>query len=365
MARAAAASGSPSLPLVSLAAVERFAADAHAAFERAAGRTGVAAGTFELGGRRLTVRLAGSSLAGWAFPALAHRRVPAPPVEGDLTVDVFDSASTGTPMPSPPWPNAAYTPGSEIAGVEGERFVVAFNVGTGTLDILDHERRRALHWIADAARHPAWDVSSPFRLVLHWWLRETGLQLLHAGAVGDGYGAVLLAGKGGAGKSTLALAALAEGMVFLGDDYVLARTEPEPGVLNVYRSAKLDLEHLRRRLPGLVPLVVGVTEPPAGGKGILMLAGESERRIARSSPLRALVIPRVHPGRDTALRRATAGEALAALVPSNAKQLVAVRRADLDRIAALARALPAHELTVGDDLAGAAATLRALARGGR
>lgn len=365
MTDTAAASRTPSKVLVTLAAAEEFAAAAHAAFERAADRAGLLVGTFAIGGQRVCVRLAGPALLPWAFPALAHRRTEFTADQADLTVDVFDSRSTGAAMVRPAWPETAYTPRSEVAGLEGDRFVIAFNVGTGVLDLVDHERGRALHWIADAARHPAWDVSSPLRLVLHWWLRERGLQFLHAGAVGDGVGALLLVGKGGAGKSTLALAALADRMWFIGDDYVLTQLEPEPRVLNLYRSAKLETAHLQRGLPSLAPLVQGWTEPPAGGKAILMLAGKIGRRIAASSPLRALVIPRVSPGEKTDVRRATTHEALAALVPSNARQLTAVRRGDLDRIGGLARALPAYVLTVGGDLDGAVAVLRGLARGTR
>jgi len=363
MTDAVAGSRSLSAPLVPMAIAARFAADAHAAFERAAGRAGLVSETLHVGGERVCVRLAGDALAAWALPALAHRRADPSRQRPGLTVDVFDSASTGVPMARPPWPRTAYTPQSEIAGVEGSRFVIAFNVGTGTLDLLDHERGRALHWIADAARHPAWDVSSPLRLVLHWWLRERGLQFLHAGAVGNEDGAVLLAGKGGAGKSTLALAALVAGMRFVGDDYVLAQLGPQPRVLNLYRSAKLDPTHLTRLLPSLRPLVHGWTEPPAGGKAILMLAGETERRVAESLPLRALAISRVAPGERAGLRAATTREALAALVPSNARQLTALRRGDLDRIADLARMLPAYVLTFGENLARAVSMLDRLARG--
>jgi hypothetical protein len=351
-------------PLVTLAMAEQFSDAAHAAFERAVERARLVEDVLEVGGERVRIRLAGAALAGWALPALAHRRITQPAAEVDLSVDVFDTRTTGVPMPPPPWPRSAYTPQSEIAGVEGDRFVIAFNVGTGTLDLLDHQRRRALHWIADASRHPAWDVSSPFRLILHWWLRERGVQLMHAGAVGDDGGGVLLAGKGGAGKSTLALAALAGGMRFAGDDYVLARLEPRPQAANLYRSAKLEIGHLRRGLAALEPLVHSFTEPPAGGKAILMLAGEAGARLAETLVLRALVIPRLVAAEPTGIRPASVAEALAALVPSNARQLTALRRGDLDRIAAVARALPAVVLTMNADLAAAVSELRRLAGGG-
>ncbi len=348
------------MPRTSAEAIQRFAAAARAAFERAAWRSGLIETDLALAGQAVRVRLAGPALAGWALPALAHHRVPAPVSGPRLTLDVFDSRSTGEALPPPPWPNTAYTPTSEIAGVEGDRFLAGFNVGTGTLDLLDLDEGCGLHWIADAAAHPAFDVSSPFRLLLHWWLRPLGLQLLHAGAVGVGAGAVLLAGKGGAGKSTVALACLAAGMLYVGDDYVLARRLPRPEVVNLFRSAKLSMADVERRFPVLAGAIVGLTEPPAGGKAILMLGAEHGVRIAAALPLAAIVIPRVGGGVRSVLQPAGRQEALTALLPSNVRQLTAVRRADMETIAALATELPAHVLELGEDVGDVPDLLRGL-----
>jgi hypothetical protein len=267
-------------------------------------------------------------------------------------------------MPPPAWSRTSYTPTSEIAGVEGDRFVVAFNVGTGVLDLLDTHRGLGLHWIGDAALHPAYDCSSPFRLLLHWWLRRRGIYFMHAGAVAQGDNGLLILGKGGSGKSTIALACLLAGFDFLGDDYILARPSPVAEVFNLYRSAKLEVGHRTARFERLGDAVSGFTGAPNDGKAILMLPDRFARQVRRQAGLAALVIPRLTPACRSCLRPATASEALHALIPSNARQLTAVRKADLDAMAALARGLPSYTLAMGQDVDEVPSVLARLLNGG-
>ena len=321
-----------------------------AAFERAAAASGLIEERRVIAVDRLRVRLAGPALAGYALPALAHHRTPGRSEPDDLTINVFDTRSTGVAMPAPVWPTTAYTPTSEICGIEGERFIAAFNVGTGALDLLDLRRGAALHWIGDAAMHPAYDVSSPFRLLLHWWLRRHGIQFMHAGAVarrGDG---LLLAGRGGSGKSTAALACLLAGLDFLGDDYVLARASRPPEVFNLYGSAKLELGNLEARFGPLAGAVVGRTETAGQGKAILMLPEELLARVRARADLVAIVIPRITRAHGSSLRPASPAAALQALVPSTCRQLTAVRKPDFDAMAELVRKLPSYALEMGPEI---------------
>jgi hypothetical protein len=330
-------------------AIAGFFADGVAAFERAAASAGPIEDRRSVASGAVRIRLAGPALASYAMPALAHHPVPDRGEGSGLTVAAFDTRSTGSAMPAPVWPTTAYTPTSEISGLEGDRFTVAFNVGTGVLDVLDNESGSALHWIEDARRHPAYDASSPFRLLFHWWLRRRGIHFLHAGAVARGGKGLLLAGRGGSGKSTVALACLLAGFDFLGDDYVAASPSP-PRAFNLYGSAKLEGGHLAARLPRLTGAVVGHTEAAGRGKAILAIPGELVARIRERAEIVALVLPRVMQAARSSLRPAGPAEALRALVPSTCLQLTALRRSDIDAMAALARALPAFTLEVGRDL---------------
>src|SRR2546429_207421 len=60
-----------------------------------------------------------------------------------------------------------------------------------------------------------------------------------ASTVGDERGAVLLAGAGGAGKTTTTVACLLDGLQFVGDNYVLLSQEAAPTVHGIYHNVKL------------------------------------------------------------------------------------------------------------------------------
>jgi hypothetical protein len=96
-----------------------------------------------------------------------------------------------------------------------------------------------------------------------------------------------------------------------------------------------------------------------------MLGAEHGVRIAAALPLPAIVIPHVSGERRSALRPAGRQDTLTALLPSNVRQLTAVRRSDMDTIAALATELPAHVLELGADVADVPDLLRGLLGAGR
>src|SRR5205807_9852223 len=93
----------------------------------------------------------------------------------------------------------------------------------------------------------------PLRPLLGWVLASPGRHLVHAGAVGSEGQGVLLAGSGGAGKSTTAVACVEAGMSYVGDDYVLLSTGEPPAAHAIYGTAKLD----RRSLATLPDLASG------------------------------------------------------------------------------------------------------------
>src|SRR5947209_5369755 len=74
-----------------------------AAFDRAAGAAGgPVERSFRVGGRRLLLRFAGPALLPVLTAPLEHLAVSSPG-RPDLTVYVWDTASTGVQPPRPPW----------------------------------------------------------------------------------------------------------------------------------------------------------------------------------------------------------------------------------------------------------------------
>lgn len=108
------------------------------------------------------------------------------------------------------------------------------------LQIFDRATKRGLVWLPQD-RAPAWFRSRPALPLVHAQLINTAWTPIHAAAIGRNGRVALLAGKGGAGKTTAALACARGGWDYAGDDFVLVhstsgRIEP------LYTSARLRQE---------------------------------------------------------------------------------------------------------------------------
>ena len=125
------------------------------------------------------------------------------------------------------------------------------------LHMLHRPLHRGAYWTESPATIPAWERSRPLLPLVQAILHPTPWVALHGAAIcRDGH-AVLLAGRGKAGKTSLALAALRAGWTYAGDDFVLVRSGPLPCVAPLYRTARLrsdmvdrfgDMLHLRREI---------------------------------------------------------------------------------------------------------------------
>ena len=201
--------------------VEEFFDEARWRFEQASLRTeGPIDRCFLIGQHPILIRFAGPSLVPLIIPAFEHLPV-APPSSAELTICVWDTVSTGLPMPPPPWILDDMLVRGEIQGFSKDPIRTAFHLGSNTLSILHKEQGVAVFWISDAASLPYYESAKPFRTILHWWMESRKEQLVHASAVGTPDGGVLMVGAGGAGKSTSALACLESDLKYLGDDHCL------------------------------------------------------------------------------------------------------------------------------------------------
>jgi hypothetical protein len=314
--------------------------------ERAAG--GAIERRYAIAGRTLRLCFAGSALVPAVAPALEHLAQPGAAPDADLTVYLWDSRSTATPIPDCPWDWRVQAARADLRFVENGRVRAAVSVVSGALTMLDGVSRRALYWIPDAGGVPIHERGAPLRAALHWWMEAYGCRLVHAAAVGYGRDAVLLAGKGGSGKSTAALAALTGGWHYLGDDYCLVAAQGEPRVYSLYNSAKLERAHLEN-FPALRSAVRCGSEP-CGGKVLLDLHRFRPASLTATLPLRAVLLPRVAGRPETAAIPCTAAEALRALAPSSLLQLPGAGRSGLSAMAELAGKIPCYRLELGTEL---------------
>ncbi len=337
----------------------RSPAEAFAALLRAAREAEACIGALvcdvAVAGRTLRIVCAGDALAGVVTPAFGHlfagARAP------DLTIHVFDSASSRVPLP--PVVRAAVEegrygmPGSEAEG----GILTAFQRLDPGLTMMDAAAGQGVCWIPSIATLPSEWQASPLRSALHWWLRARGLQLMHVAAVADDRGAVLVAGKGGSGKSTTALTCLLGGLRFLGDDFCAVGLGPSPTVYSLYASAKVHGPNLAR-LPELSRAVANPGRPD-NEKAVLLFAGE-EWPLAAQMPVVAIVAPQVCARPASTFERVSGAIGLATLAPSTVLQLTGSGGDALRTMAALARAVPSYSLKLGADRAGVVEAVRGI-----
>jgi hypothetical protein len=313
------------MPRLAEAPLEELFAQAVDAHGQAVAQNGELRHELCFAGRRLSFRFAHPALARALLEAMAPRIVE--DGGGGLDIGLWAGADPG------PWHPADLGPRGLVRGSSPDGVSAVYEAGSGALTLFDRVSSRILHHVPGAAEIPWWERAAPLRPALFFALASTGCHLVHAGAVGDpSLGCVLLAGPGGAGKTSLALAAVEHGLSYVGDDYVLL----EDGIAwNLYATAKVDAG------PGREKTVVEV----------------DPKSLVEALPVRAVVVPANGAG-QVRLKGISAGQALLALAPSTAFQMPFDRGAVLATLGELVQRVPCHRLELGSSSEAAASALR-------
>ncbi|HEY4187785.1 MAG TPA: hypothetical protein VGP07_22105 [Polyangia bacterium] len=323
-----------------------FARDARAGFALA--RAGAGQGpeaSFRVADRVLRLRFAGPALVASLREGLALPRVAAgTPI--DLDVGIWDEETTGARPPACPFGAGDFMVRGDVRHPWGNGVHLSYAVASSTLEYADLAERVGAFWIRRPEALEPWRRAAPLRGLLAALAASSGACLAHAAAVGRAGEGLLLAGPGGSGKSTTALAAAARGWSFCGDDFVLidaAARPPRVGAL--YATAKLS--RAGTRAAGLAMDQFPTLVPPADAsadKTVFQVGTTAGLR------LRAIVLPSAAGGRGRArLRRASRAEAVRALLPSSLLLLPGATPAARTRLAALAAGLPSFALELGRD----------------
>ena len=333
-------------PLVASEATPvRLFEDSYEAYLKAESASTTVESWHSIAGSPVCLRFAGTSLVDRIIPALEHLATQ-PAGSPALTVCLWESASFGVGFlaPSPEF-NGKFR--VRLRGVDN-RILGTLYPDCDLLCMLDSARSLALYNIRDVSQHPFYEYGSPLLVILSWWAQTRGLTMVHAGAVGRLEGGVLLAGKGGSGKSTTALACLNSGLLYAGDDHCLLEPGRPPFVHSIYSSAKLAAERLDK-LPRLRTAAAAV-ESQGAEKAIIFLGKHNRAGLSAGFPVRAVFAPRVTGRTGTSLTPLSPIGALRALAPSTIFETADAGPFELEAMTGLVKRVPSFTLELGTDL---------------
>lgn len=311
----------------------------------------------DVAGTRVRLVFAGDRLEQELMPALEHL-VSDTTEHVDVTFNIWDSGSTGIAMVPPPCDQTYFTDRGDIWGFGSARYRAAFHWIECSVSLYDRLKKTGIWWVQTADALPYWTKASPLRSLFHWWMEMNNKQLLHAAAIGNADGAVLITGKGGVGKSTTALSALIAGCNYAGDDYVIVGLEPEPTVFSLYSTAKLNPEQLER-FPELAPMVEN--EKYLGEqKAVMRLFSKFSHQIFPSMRLRAILTPRFGDSRETTFEPVLSSHLWRAASFTTMSQLPYAGRYTNDFVHRMIESVPGFEMVLGTDLKGVVRAIETL-----
>lgn len=323
-----------------------------------------------MAGLRLRLSCAGEAMREALLPPFEHLTATG---DGDpqLSISIFDTASTGIEAPPPAWEPLHAAPGTNpVARLRSSSACVLAAAGTGAVTAAEPASGGAVFHLPDASRIASSERAAPLREALQLLMAPHGRWMTHAGAVGRRGHGVLLAGRGGSGKSTLALSCALAGMEFVADDYVLLETGP-PVAHAMQSTAKLTEDSATLLGLGEEAIDPAGFEPTLEGPAkalveIRRLAPSTMRRQLRVGAVIAPVLPSpssrfvshtatkreldAFDGRaEPLLRPISAARGLRAIGPSTILQSGFRVAASLAALAELVRQVPSYELELSAD----------------
>lgn len=311
---------------------------------------------YQVGPHGIRLRYAHASLERYFGRALGHLHsngASAP----DLTIHIWESPTAELPLLlsgfidllGTHWWRYGDSRG-ELVHYSGGRLRAAFYPYPNRLSVLDLDTNTGYLWVEDAQELPYHEIGSSCKVILHWWLAQQQIQLVHAGAVGTEAGGVLIAGPGGSGKSTTCLTCLGSPLGYASDDYSLVALSPTPTVYSLYNTAKLKGPEDIARFPHLKEHISN-RENLDTEKATLFVHEVAPQKVMPQFPLKALLIPTVTGKPDTTYQPLSPGKALMSLSISTIFQLPGAHKNALGFMAAVARSVPCYRLNLGTRLA--------------
>jgi hypothetical protein len=229
----------------------------------------------------------------------------------------------------------------------------------GKLTVVDRTTRQGFTWLRSSDALPSWEIARPFLHAFKGLSAVTGLLPVHAAAVAfDGRG-ILIAGRGGMGKTSLALACAEAGWRYVGDDFVLIGGPPLRAV-NLYRSARVR-EDMFSRLQHTMKAVVALSTDSGELKGEVDI-GRLPLSTIGDAFIRAIVVPHRAGGSEVSITPLRRSVALRELTATTLVALPGEAIGTYNEIAHAIDNIPCYSVDPGPRLAAVPAALESLVK---
>lgn len=187
--------------------------------------------------------------------------------------------------------------------------------------------------------------SHPMPELFGIWAMDNSMLMLHSACVGVNGKGILLAARGGGGKSTLAVSCLIGGLDFAGDDYILVNREGPLKAMPLYRTVALNPDMWKKLKPDMPVLRI---DESRGGK---LLLDASDHPFREELSVQAIIYPVIAGVEEPEVVPADPGPILAKLIHSTAQQLSFSRDPEPYRIMSQRlKGIPAFEIRLSTDL---------------
>lgn len=262
-----------------------------------------------------------------------------------LKIYVFQN--DGSDKNFPVWErlNKSASPVKKLLMYNRDRLHILYNDESQVLTAIDTQKAEAYYYMPQMDRMPYYEKAAPMRMIFHHWALVNQMILIHGACISFGDKGLLLAGKGGTGKSTTAVSAALSGFDYIGDDYVLADPDKQT-IHSLYSSSKI-----RWDATDILPVArdLTVNEKDEDDKGIFFLRDVKGSTLPPSVSLSAVILPQIGKVTSSKYTRTTITEGLMSLGSSTIFQMPGSGKETLTGISALLRGIPVYRMTLSRD----------------
>lgn len=302
---------------------------------------------YKIGCFQIGLNFANSKGVPLITPAFEHLKTEKR-IKAELKIYLWDSTSTGLELPRVPWNVSECIKQNQPWQYRSKRFNVLFQPENSTFNIVDHKLCKACFWVQDFQNLPQYEMGSPLLAILHWWFSSRDLQLIHAAAVGRQGGGVIIVGKGGSGKSSIALSCLQHDVLYAGDDYCLVSNKQKPYVYSLYSTGKLNAQDIPL-FPFLKFSMDNLADLAKHEKSLYFIHRCFPKKILKKFPLKAVLIPKLNDCGSPDIKKVSPAYGLLSLGPSTIFQLPGFEIQTFRKLNEVVKKVPCYSIQLSRD----------------